>query len=72
MDPLYPVIVQSTALALLTNYPGEDSARAMELALMDDEALIRRTALESIHPSDQSKLDKLIAPLLYDPVKAFF
>ncbi len=70
VDPLYPVIVQSTALALLTNYPGEDSARAMELALMDDEALIRRTALESIHPSDQSKLDKLIAPLLYDPVKA--
>jgi Tfp pilus assembly protein PilF len=69
-DPLYPVIARATALALLTNYPGEDSARATELALMDDEALIRRTAVESIHPSDPSRLAKLIAPLLYDPVKA--
>jgi len=69
VDPLYPVIVRATALALLTNYPGEDSARAIELALMDDEALIRRTAVESIHPSDPSKLAKLVAPLLYDPVK---
>jgi tetratricopeptide (TPR) repeat protein len=70
VDPLYPVIVRATAMALLTNYPGEDSARVIEPALMDDEALIRRTAVESIHLSDQSKLAKLIAPLLYDPVKA--
>jgi len=60
VDPLYPVIVRSTALALLTHYPGEDSARAAESALMDDEALIRRTAVESIHPSDPKKLAKLI------------
>jgi tetratricopeptide (TPR) repeat protein len=70
VDPLYPVIVRATALALLSNYPGKDSSRAIEPALMDDEALIRRTAVESIHSSDQSKLAKLIAPLLYDPVKA--
>ncbi|UCD91267.1 MAG: hypothetical protein JSW04_07585, partial [Desulfobacterales bacterium] len=69
-DPLYPVIVRATALTLLANYPGEDSTRAIELALMDDEALIRRTAVESLHLSDLSKLTKLIAPLLYDPVKA--
>jgi len=69
-DPLYPVIARATALALLTNYPGEDSARSTELALMDDEALIRRTAVESIHPSDPSRLAKLIAPMLYDPVRA--
>jgi Tfp pilus assembly protein PilF len=70
VDPLYPVIVRATAMALLTHYPGEDNVRAIELALMDDEALIRRTAVESIHPSDPGKLAKLIAPLLYDPVKA--
>jgi tetratricopeptide (TPR) repeat protein len=70
LDPLYPVIVRATALALLTNYPGEDSTRAIELALMDDEALIRRTAVESIHSSDQREIAKRIAPLLYDPVKA--
>jgi Tfp pilus assembly protein PilF len=69
-DPLYPVIVRATALALLSAYPGEDSAQAKELALMDDEALIRRTAVESLHASDRNKLAKLITPLLYDPVKA--
>jgi len=31
-DPLYPVIVRSTALSLLTAYPGEDSVQAFELA----------------------------------------
>lgn len=45
-DPLYPVIVRSTALSLLVAYPGEDTTRAFELALMDDEALIRRTAVQ--------------------------
>jgi tetratricopeptide (TPR) repeat protein len=37
---------------------------------MDDEALIRRTAVESIAPNNQKMLTELIAPLLYDPVKA--
>jgi tetratricopeptide (TPR) repeat protein len=69
LDPLYPVIVWATALSLLTNYQGQDSTRAIELALMDDEALIRRTAVESIHSSDQREIAKRIAPLLYDPVK---
>jgi tetratricopeptide (TPR) repeat protein len=70
LDPLYPVIVRATAISLLTGYPGEDTLRAMKLALMDDEALIRRTAVESIAPADQKEKAQLIAPLLYDPVKA--
>jgi len=69
-DPLYPVIVRATALSLLSAYPGQDTTRAHELALMDDEALIRRTAIDSINLSDQGKLRELIAPMLYDPVKA--
>jgi Tfp pilus assembly protein PilF len=69
-DPLYPVIVRSTALSLLTAYPGEDTTRAFELALMDEEALIRRTAVQSIHLSGQRRQVELIAPLLYDPVAA--
>ncbi|HSM73550.1 MAG TPA: multiheme c-type cytochrome, partial [Desulfobacterales bacterium] len=44
-DPLYPVIARATALELLAAYPGEDVAAALERALMDDEALIRRTAV---------------------------
>ena len=70
VDPLYPVIVRSTALSLLRVYPGEDTVRAFELGLMDDEALIWRTAVQSISLSDSRKQTELIAPLLYDPVAA--
>jgi tetratricopeptide (TPR) repeat protein len=69
-DPLYPVIVQATALSLLNAYPGEETTRIFELALMDDEALIRRTAVSNLNTTDTNHLVKLISPLLYDPVKA--
>jgi len=69
-DPLYPVIVRATALSLLTAYPGKDTVQAFELALMDEEALIRRTAVQSIYLSGQTRQTELIAPLLYDPVAA--
>ncbi|MEE9612262.1 MAG: cytochrome c3 family protein, partial [Desulfatiglandales bacterium] len=70
VDPLYPVIVRATALSLLNAFPGEETTRAYELALTDDEALIRRTAVESLNISDVSRQKELISPLLYDPVKA--
>ncbi len=69
-DPLYPVIVRATALELLAAYPGEDSAAALERALMDGEALIRRTAVSHLQTADPKRHVRLIAPLLYDPVKA--
>ena len=69
-DPLYPVIVRATAISLLIAYPGEDTFQAIKLALMDDEALIRRTAVESIAPTNLKETTEIIAPLLYDPVKA--
>jgi tetratricopeptide (TPR) repeat protein len=68
-DPLYPVNVRATALALLAGYPGEETLQAMEIALMDEEALIRRTAVDNIQPPTPEKLAKLLAPMLYDPVK---
>ena len=68
-DILYPVIVRATALSLLASYPGSETTRAMEIALMDEEALIRRTAVTSIFVPEQEDLAKLIAPMLYDPVK---
>jgi tetratricopeptide (TPR) repeat protein len=70
VDPLYPVIVRATALSLLNAFPGEETTRAYELSLMDDEALIRRTAVENLNVQDVNRQAKLIAPLLYDPVKA--
>ncbi|MBW1852062.1 MAG: tetratricopeptide repeat protein, partial [Deltaproteobacteria bacterium] len=69
-DPLYPVIVRATALSLLTAYPGEETSGAYERALLDEEALIRRTAANSLNLSDISRQIKFISPLLYDPVKA--
>jgi tetratricopeptide (TPR) repeat protein len=69
-DPLYPVIVRSTALELLDGYPGKESAAALERALMDGEALIRRTALGHLQAADPQQYVRLVAPLLYDPVKA--
>jgi len=70
LDPLYPVIVRATALSLLKAFPGEETMRAYELSLMDDEALIRRTAVEALNVSHIKPLAALISPLLYDPVKA--
>jgi Tfp pilus assembly protein PilF len=69
-DPLYPVIVRSTALSLLEAYPGAETNRAYEQALMDDEALIRRTAVDSLNVSDPKRQTALLSSMLYDPVKA--
>ena len=68
-DLLYPVNVRATALSMLAAYPGPETTQAMEIALMDEEALIRRTAVTSIFVPEMEKLAKLIAPMLYDPVK---
>jgi len=70
-DPLYPVIVRATALSLLRGYSaGKDIDRLFELSLMDDEALIRRAALEYLPLSDPGRDVTLVAPMLYDSVKA--
>jgi Tfp pilus assembly protein PilF len=69
-DTLYPVIVRATALSLLNAYPADETTRAFQRALMDHEALIRRTALDSLNVTDPRTRQRFIAPLLYDPVKA--
>jgi Tfp pilus assembly protein PilF len=69
-DPLYPVIVRATALALLSFYPDEQSTKAMQLALDDPEALIRQAAIAYSTISGPEQQIKLIGPLLYDEVKA--
>ena len=69
-DTLYPVIVRATALSLLGAYPGEDSRKAFAAALLDGEALLRRAAAEHLNLPDPPQAARLLAPLLYDPVKA--
>jgi tetratricopeptide (TPR) repeat protein len=69
-DALYPVIARATALSLLANYPGEETTRAMVTALVDDEALIRRTAAENLPADRPEVLAAHLGPMLYDPVRA--
>jgi hypothetical protein len=70
-DPLYPVIVRSTALAFLGAYPpGEDLDRLLKQVLADPEPLIRRTALDHLNLREQRQQVELVGPMLYDPVKA--
>jgi Tfp pilus assembly protein PilF len=68
-DVLYPVNVRATALSLLAGYPGPETQQAMEIALMDEEALIRHTAAASIQTATVGMLAKLLGPVLYDPVR---
>jgi len=68
-DLLYPVNVRATALSLLAVYPGVEVRQAMELALQDEEALIRQAAVVNFNPAAPDQLAKRVAPLLYDPVK---
>jgi tetratricopeptide (TPR) repeat protein len=69
-DPLYPVIARATALSLLGAYPTAETSAAYELALADDEALIRRTAVDRLNTADLKKQTALLAAMLYDSVKA--
>ncbi|MFC1688926.1 tetratricopeptide repeat protein [Pseudomonadota bacterium] len=68
-DVLYPVIVRATALSMLGGYSSRETLQAMEVALMDEEALIRRTAASLIELPDRKKLAGLLASTLYDPAK---
>jgi len=69
-DPLYPVIVRATALSLLGAYPAAGTVQTYAAALADDEALIRRTAVDRINGDDENSQTALLAAMLYDPVKA--
>ena len=64
------MIVRATALSLLAGYPGEDTDQAVKTALVDDEALIRRTATQTLRSDSPEALARYLGPLLYDPVRA--
>ena len=68
-DALFPPIVRSTALSLLSPYAGNERDLTFRRALDDERALIRHTALRNYTSPDPEISVKLLAPLLYDPVK---
>ena len=70
-DPLYPAIVRATALSLLGDYlPDESTTRLFDLALADEEPIIRRTAVETLPAAGVETLVTKLVPLLFDEVRA--
>jgi tetratricopeptide (TPR) repeat protein len=70
LDPLNPTIVRATALSLLGWDADETSQSAWRAALMDDEPLIRYTAVQNLNLRDPAALAALVGPLLFDPLRA--
>ncbi len=69
-DNLLPVIVRATALSLLRNYPSPKTTNTFTQALQDSNALLRYTALRNLGHLPQETRLQLIAPKLYDKIKA--
>jgi Tfp pilus assembly protein PilF len=69
-DRLQPTIVRATALSLLGGYRGPGVAAAFRDALLDEEPLIRRTAVAQAPFADAAERVARLAPLLADPYRA--
>jgi Tfp pilus assembly protein PilF len=68
-NELFPLMVRATAVSLLSNYDDSISAKAIKKALTDPSSIIRHSAINSYHPGDVSSYEKIITPLLNDPVR---
>jgi predicted CXXCH cytochrome family protein len=69
-DALAPTVVRATALALLGRYEGADVTAAFRGALLDDEPLLRRTAVAEAPIVDEAERVRRLAPLLSDSHRA--
>jgi pentatricopeptide repeat protein len=67
---LYPAIVRATALSALQSYPDAQAHRVMRRMLGDEEALVRHTAVDGVAAENPEQLLGMLAPLLFDPVRA--
>jgi tetratricopeptide (TPR) repeat protein len=69
-DPLSPTLVRATALSLLGGYRGDDVTAAFRTALLDEEPLVRRTAVSEARIQDLAERVSRLAPMLSDPFRA--
>ncbi len=69
-QPLNATIVRATALRALAAFSPERNLPVMQRALTDDEALLRHAAVEALVMRDPRRYAELLAPLLFDPVRA--
>jgi tetratricopeptide (TPR) repeat protein len=68
-NELLPLMVRATAVSLLDNFDDSLSAKTIEKALSDPASLVRHSAINSYRPEDVKSFEKIITPLLNDPVK---
>ena len=68
-NELFPLMVRSTAVSLLANYDDNLSRKAIENALSDPASLVRHSAINGYRPEDIKSFEKIMTPLLNDPVR---
>ena len=68
-NELFPLMVRATSVQLLAIFNTTESNRAVEKALSDPSSLVRHTAIMGYHPTDAATYEKLMMPLLNDPVR---
>lgn len=68
-NELFPLMVRATAVRFLGRFNTPESNRAVERALTDPASLVRHTAVMSYNPTDIASYEKLMLPLLNDPVR---
>ena len=68
-NELFPLMVRATAVRFLGRLNTPESNSAVERALTDPASLVRHTAVMSYNPTDVASYEKLMLPLLNDPVK---
>jgi Tfp pilus assembly protein PilF len=69
-DSTKPGIARATALNLLPEYLTPASVSAVQAALGDSDALVRREAVRALEPLPQPDRLRLAAPLLTDPIRS--
>jgi len=68
-NELFPLMVRATAVRFLGQFNTPESNRAVERALTNPASLVRHSAVMSYNPTDIASYEKLMLPLLNDPVK---
>jgi tetratricopeptide (TPR) repeat protein len=69
-NELFPLMVRATAVHFLGNLNTGESKLAVEKALSDPASLVRHTAIMSFNATDAVTYERLLMPLLNDPVRA--
>jgi tetratricopeptide (TPR) repeat protein len=69
-NELFPLMVRATAVHFLGEFNTQESNMAVEKALSNTASLVRHTAVMSYNPVDPVSYEKVMMPLLNDPVRA--